>query len=343
MRNTTTGEKKPEMPPGKKPSKATASFWTDQGSVGMAGINFLLFHLGYFIWYFPDMSHRVWNDLKAAFKKAGTWRCVTYLTLVFNLNYKPFGKGAWMEKKKTRWQTWINSVTIDDPRFLKYAADIAEDLGMGSPQTEADYEAILAEIKKMKSFQIAGPSTKLMRWFSWFESWAKIYKREMRAIKMILEEIIEDTDDADQAEEDDHQTEQHSDPRKDLSELKRMYGNFKTAYKVITAEIVWEANMLSKCVAPIWSCNTDRLRETSTPRDNLQHDIKMHTGGWWKEIADVLDATLRSDAVCKDLGLFEGGEVAERRLHKFFTQAMGAPWAPPPPPLSLSPPSPQCG
>ena len=105
VRNTTTGEKKPEMPPGKKPSKATASFWTDQGSVGMAGINFLLFHMGYFILYFADMSHRVWNDLKAAFKRGGTWRCVTYLTLVFNLNYKPFGKGAWMGKKKMRWQT----------------------------------------------------------------------------------------------------------------------------------------------------------------------------------------------------------------------------------------------
>ena len=90
------------------------------------------------------------------------------------------------------------------------------------------------------------------------------------------EEMIEDTDDADQAEEADRQTEQHSDPRKDLSELKRMYGNFKTAYKVITAEIVWEAHMLSKCVAPIWNCNTNRLN--LVPPEAVLHEVPKPSG-----------------------------------------------------------------
>ena len=324
VKNFATGEVCPELPANHEPFRKTASAWSDQGSTGMAGLNFLIFSLGYFIVPFFDMNHRVWNDLKAAFKhtESYTWRCVAFLSLVFNLNYNPFGKGAWFECKKDRWEEWCCKVTSADKRLREYGARIAEDLGWSAaPETDADFEALIVAIKGMQSFSKVGPSTKMMRWFAWFEAYAKIFKRELWAIKMILEvyiygddEVEHDADVADGAENG------HEDPRSALNEMKKRYGSFKTAYKCITADIVWTAKCVNACTQPIWWINNERVKHVKTPKQVLQHEIRMTCGQWWKEVQTLLDQTLRSHRVCSELGLFEPGEVAAEHLGIFFDQ-----------------------
>ena len=94
------GETLPELPC--KPYQLIFSAWSDQGSTGMAGLSFLMHSLGYFIITFFDMNHRLWNDLKSSFKKtkAFNWRCIAFLTLVFNINYNPIRQGGVVRGKK---------------------------------------------------------------------------------------------------------------------------------------------------------------------------------------------------------------------------------------------------
>ena len=321
------GETLPELPC--KPYKLTFSAWSDQGSTGMAGLNFLMHSLGYFIITFFDTNHRLWNDLKSSFKKtkAFNWRCIAFLTLVFNINYNPFGKGAWFEAKKERWDEWCSTVSANDHLLRKYGAQIAEDLNWSTaPESEDDYNALINEVKEMNSFKKVGPSTKMMRWFSWFEAYHNVFRKELWAIKMVLE-IYMHGDDGDLGDnnkdddaDDDGDCADKADPNDHVRDMKKRLGTFKTAHKVITPEITWTAKLLDICVQPIWWQNSQRVVNVRTPPQVLKHEIDMSGGKWAEEAQVLLDNTLRSQKTCSLLGLYETSEVSESRLEMLFDQ-----------------------
>ena len=318
------GKTLPELPC--KPYELTFSAWSDQGSTGMAGLNFLMHSLGYFIITFFDMNHRLWNDLKGSFKKTKefNWRCIAFLTLVFNINYNPFGKGAWFEAKKEKWDEWCCTASAKDPLLRKYGAQIAEDLSWPTaPETDDDYRALIKEIKSMQSFKKAGPSTKMMRWFSWFEAYHKVFSKELWAVKMMLEIYMRGDegylgDDIGDAADDDGDCADKSDPNAQVRDMKKRLGTFKTAHKVITQKNVWTAKLLDTCVQPIWFLNSLRVTQVRTPSQVLQHEIDMNAGKWADEAEVLLNHTLRSQKTCFFLGLFETG--AESRVEMLFDQ-----------------------
>ena len=318
------GKTLPELPC--KPYELTFSAWSDQGSTGMAGLNFLMHSLGYFIITFFDMNHRLWNDLKSSFKKTKefNWRCIAFLTLVFNINYNPFGKGAWFEAKKERWDEWCFTVSAKDPLLRKYGAQIAEDLSWPTaPETDDDYRALIKEIKSMQSFNKAGPSTKMMRWFSWFEAYHNIFSKELWAVKMMLEIYMRGDegylgDDIGDAADDDGDCADKADPNSQVRDMKKRLGTFKTAHKVITRPITWTAKLLDACVQPIWFLNSLRVTNVRTPSQVLQHEIDMNAGKWAEEAEVLLNHTLRSRKTCFFLGLYETG--AESRVEMLFDQ-----------------------
>ena len=318
------GKTLPELPC--KPYELTFSAWSDQGSTGMAGLNFLMHSLGYFIITFFDMNHRLWNDLKGAFKKTKefNWRCIAFFTLVFNINYNPFGKGAWFEAKKEKWDEWCCTASAKDPLLRKYGAQIAEDLSWSTaPETDDDYRALIKEIKSMQSFNKAGPSTKMMRWFSWFEAYHKVFSKELWAVKMMLEIYMRGDegylgDDIGDAADDDGDCADKADPNAQVRDMKKRLGTFKTAHKVITPEITWTAKLLDACVQPIWFLNSQRVTNVRTPSQVLQHEIDMNAGKWAEEAEVLLNHTLRSRKTCFFLGLYETG--AESRVEMLFDQ-----------------------
>ena len=118
------------------------------------------------------------------------WRAVVGFTLVFNLNYGPFGKGHWFQEKKNFADSWFASITISNATFVKYAPAIAADFGLEAPETDADYERLLAMVRtKVASFYTKGPLVKMMRWFAWFVS-AFWYAPQLHSIKMLLEAYL---------------------------------------------------------------------------------------------------------------------------------------------------------
>ena len=157
----------PELPldAQNSPSLAWCTHWADQGSVGAAGINFLTYDQGYRMILFPDPNHRTWNDIKLALRrsKGFFYRTLVMMTLVFNLNYSPFLKGSFFDKKKEFFADWATTATIEDPLFRKHAQGIAKDHGLPPPQTEDDWNRLLAKVKDMKNCQNKGPLVKMMR------------------------------------------------------------------------------------------------------------------------------------------------------------------------------------
>ena len=146
-------------------SIAWCTHWADQGSIGAAGINFLVFELGYRMLLFPDPNHRTWNDIKLDLKrsKAFFYRSLVLMTLVFNLNYSPFLKGSFYDKKRDFFEDWAKTATIEDPLFKKHAHGIATDRGLPFPQTEDDWMRLLNRVKGTKNCKQKGPLVKMMR------------------------------------------------------------------------------------------------------------------------------------------------------------------------------------
>ena len=152
-----------EQPPDKKEWPSVVHC-IDQGSVGSSVMHYLMHSAGYFMVVLPDPKHRVWNDIKMAAQHSRQfyWRTIVQMTLVFNLNYGPFGKGSWYEEKKTFFEQWCAQASTDDPWFLKYQARIAQDVGATCTCAEDD-TALLRRVLSMQNFTNKGPLVKMMR------------------------------------------------------------------------------------------------------------------------------------------------------------------------------------
>jgi len=137
----------------------------DQGSVGASSMNFLINSLGYFMLLLPDPNHRVWNDIKNAMQRSSRfwWETVVFFTLVFNVNYGPFGKGHHFDEKKQFFENWKCTATVDSEEFLRHKAGIAKDNGLPDPESVEDMENLLKLVREMRSFVTKGPLVKLMR------------------------------------------------------------------------------------------------------------------------------------------------------------------------------------
>ena len=269
------GTERPEIPPGNELWPGVVH-WVDQGSVGASALNFCINALGYHMVMFPDPNHRVWNDIKAAAQKSKEyfWKTIVQLTLVFNLNYGPFGKSRWFHDKKAFFEAWAAQATVHDPHFQRYAAHIAEDIGASPPATEAEHQQLLDSVLGMKSFVTKGPLVKMMRWFSWFES-AAFYRRELHSIRMILEAFVEAHGTADAEEtgpaEGAASAEAPTGPdtkaiaMDELRQLKAKQGCWRTAIQCINAANVWRMKCLQAAIAPIWCAQTARVTSVRTP------------------------------------------------------------------------------
>ena len=159
----------------------------------------------------------------------------------------------------------------------------------------------------------------MMRRFSWFEAYHKVFSKELWAVKMMLEIYMRGDegylgDDIGDAADDDGDCADKADPNAQVRDMKKRLGTFKTAHKVITRPITWTAKLLDACVQSIWFLSTN----ARTPPQVLQHEIDMNAGKWAEEAEVLLNHTLRSRKTCFFLGLYETG--AESRVEMLFDQ-----------------------
>ena len=222
------------------------------------------------------------------------------MTLVFNLNYSPFKKGAFFDIKKDFFEEWLRHAHPGDTHFRKYASLIASDHDLPPPVADHEYEDLFDRVKHMRNVGEKGPLVKMMRWFSWFESW-EFYRKDIHSLKMILEAFLEE----------DKQTNvenlptnfQSQDAQKELRDLKTMFGGWTTAYMCINTTTVWQSKCLMAAVGPTWTNHSSRIRCVTGPDSALRYEIVMANGGWQIEIQDILTEVMSNAALFQTLGL----------------------------------------
>jgi hypothetical protein len=173
--HTDTGVLVPQVPAGFSWSSVPVlCHMIDQGSIGIAACHHMMAAMNIMSIAMYDYYHRVWNDIKNAAKasKGFFYAILLKYSLVFNLNYGPFGKGGWFEDKKS----WLSDMATQlkdsyhmDQWFKERAAGIAKDNGWPEPCSAEDYTRVWDWLFTMKGFRIKGPLSKIMRWFSFFE------------------------------------------------------------------------------------------------------------------------------------------------------------------------------
>jgi hypothetical protein len=201
--DTDTGVMFPQVPDGFSWSSVPVlSHMIDQGSIGVAAVHHMMVSMHIMSIALYDYYHRVWNDIKNAARssKGFFYAILLKYSLVFNLNYGPFGKGGWFEDKKS----WLSDMATQlkdcyhmDPWFKEKAPGIAKDNGWPEPHTAEDYTRIWNFLFNMQGFRIKGPISKIMRWLSFFECRAH-YRKELNGLKLVLEHHFKSvTDDGD--------------------------------------------------------------------------------------------------------------------------------------------------
>ena len=106
-----------------------------------------------------DPYHRSWNDVKLSLKssKGDLFKCLLSYSLLYNINYGPFGSKTWHEKKMQRLRELLEAGSA-------FEREIPE------PRDASERQKLFESLADMNSVKTLGPVVKLMRFFSFFQS-----------------------------------------------------------------------------------------------------------------------------------------------------------------------------
>ena len=88
---------------------------------------------------------------------------------MFNVHYGPAGTKKWILKKQQERHHWLQRYDANSETFPTYLPYICKELKVPETSSWEGRSAILERIRQMETLQVHGPTTKLMRWFSWWE------------------------------------------------------------------------------------------------------------------------------------------------------------------------------
>ena len=286
----------------------------DQSQIGVAAC----FHMGHqmqlMVLVMYDYYHRAWNDIKNAAKTSNGFFFSIMLkySLVFNLNYGPFGKGGWFNDKKDFLKEVEASLTHTHPFFRERAHAIAKDQGWDEPVTEADYEKVWHLVLQQSHFQKKGSLCKIMRWFSFFES-CKAQRKDLNSLKLVLDWHYHTLTGTDAAAESELPPPvlplNQPDPKAELAEMKKALGGLRLAAKIITPDSLWSLDCLYRVVAALWLDSGDRAIINKTPADFKTELLGFSTTRAWIQPLKATLANMFYDQNCfEHLSLYEGME-----------------------------------
>jgi hypothetical protein len=153
------------------------SICIDQGSVGWCPSFYMLFAAELNIILHFDVSHRTWNDLKAALVLSGLWDVVLLMCLVFQMNYGPFEGAAFWRQAQDSCETWRSYHGVDCPLFRALLSRIAKDRGASDRLWDEDWvKSLVDDIGSGRDADTKGPKVSLSRWLGWehcFDYWSK--------------------------------------------------------------------------------------------------------------------------------------------------------------------------
>ena len=214
------------------------------------------------------------NDIKLGLRhsKGKLFKVLLSYALFFNMNYGPAGTKKWLLKKQAEAHSFMQCHHPESEIFNNYLPYICKELQVPEPSSQEGKASIFHKVVHLESFKIHGPLTKLMRWFSWWESFA-FHQNEIWLSKMILGNGAPP----------EMGVQQHLvlDPalaagqlsnKEELNRLKASLGTWKLAPLLITPTSWMKCQMLKRVVDPLWAAYSSRVKHCTTP-DHVQADF----------------------------------------------------------------------
>ena len=267
---------------------------SDQGPINVAGLDFVQYKLSALVLPMWDSYHRSWNDCKDSLKKSKgqLWKTLLQYALFYNVNYGPANTGGWWARKKSKLAEFLERKSWNEEPFLSYLPFICMETGQPEPVTEEQRHKVFSNLANMRSITSKGPVTKLMRWYSFFQS-ADFYSGEVFASKMIMTANLSPGEGL--PEEKGHHEpvpniDKAKDPKEELRLLKLKHGCWGLAPRLVTLESFWKKELICTLCSPCWLFHSQRAKNAKTPVQIAQDTAWNCKGMNWGE---ELLATIR--------------------------------------------------
>ena len=302
--DTVTGECRRQLPQGwtfrDQPLLCSVS---DQGGINRGVLDYVQFMLPLGILVAYDSTHRCYNDLKASLRASRLFRSFLAFGVVHNINYGPAGTKTWFTRKRHALHEFCEKRSCHSNPFLSYMASICQERGEVEDGTAEQRERMWAAMKQMKGCQIHGPLTKLMRWYSWWES-CKFHSGEVFFTKLLM--LHGNTWEAADGEADFQPSAFDPDtagmtPQQELRHLKIKLGTWALAPALVNQESMWQKTLIYEGGRPLWSKYSHLAADVNTAGQVQDHMVYMALGGWKQELADICSHCFFNVEVMKQL------------------------------------------
>ena len=313
IKNSRTGAKERQLPENfdicRTPILRSLS---DQGGINRAGLDYLCWKLGLSIHIAFDPGHRSWNDVKQSFRssKGDLWKCLLSFSLLFNVNYGPFGSKQWHQKKQQKAHEFLQTASAHQEPFLSFIPFICAERQIAEPSTAAEREQLLQTLADCNSIRTLGPVVKLMRFFSFFQS-AKFFEGEIWFNKLVMLETdkFTVTEGASYVRSEEYITLKDSTTmtdKQELQQLKQKHGSWGLAPLLVTPASFWQKEAIVLLANPCWHAHSWMCKNVLTPTQTAVYIMDKSKGSRKAEILEQVLQGFCSTSNLKRLYPFQG-------------------------------------
>lgn len=292
---------------------------SDQGGINRGVLDFAQHMLPLSLVVGYDGQHRTWNDLKASLRSSGLFRTFLGVAIIFNVGYGPAGSKTWWGKKVAALKAFAANKTCNEEPFLGYMGNICQEREEVEDGSEEQREKMWNAMLNMKGTQVHGPLTKLMRWFSWWESY-QFHKGELWFTRLIMlyGSSSQPVDDDGQVDSTmfDKATEGMS-PQQELRYLKMKLGCWALAPASVNKKNLWQAALIFEGGRTLWTNYTSMAKNVKTAEQVQDHLVKMVAGGWKAELAGIVRHCLSNVSMMKKL-YADSDDVSQEHLNQHW-------------------------
>ena len=244
---------------------------TDQGRVNLGVLGYVVYHLGHCILVAFGKQHRSYNDIKNSLKQAGLFKSFLAFALLYNINSAPQGTKVWFLKKQSALKAFIAASNPHCQPCLSYVPLICSERCEKETGHPEQRERLWQELANMRSGQIHGPLTKLMRWYSWWQS-AEFYAGQCWMTRLIMlhsSGVGLDEDKLDSS----FQLPEGLTPQQEVRQLKMKHGGWSLAPALVTKASMWEREFIVELGRPLWSQYTEMTQAVKSCKDRFQREF----------------------------------------------------------------------
>ena len=185
--NTATGEEAPQLPDGWSfAGQHMLVSISDQGGINRGVLDYCQHMLPLAILVGYDSTHRCYNDLKSSMRTSSLFKAFLGFAIVFNINYAPFSSKACFSRKVAALKEICDTCSFNSNPFLAYVPYICQERNETEDGSPEQRQRLFEEMKSMRSCQIHGPLTKLMRWYSWWQG-HQFYAGDLYFTKLVMQ------------------------------------------------------------------------------------------------------------------------------------------------------------